>query len=365
MNDDKIKQPGKSNRGGSVLGRAIAARKRRRRVANCKSITPLPEESPHPKPKRKDKLQERRNVIATLNVLRRKFSAAADEFPELGHVAIQRDKDGMYPAIYVGYESTSSKFPALYWVRAEKMPREGNEAGYPTKHWLRFFDGGKYDVPTMINIVRKFSELAWIAGEIVAKMDGNILPVSKTKLWVKSLEEYWILMLLRFKQRQWLTLSYPKSKVTLLTGDEPKPRPANKGEPCFCCVENLFLESAVLCEVLLANLANEQDYITLNVTNRTITIGTQPITITSERVWDFIKDLVSAAKSDRLVPVLDGAQNNKNNFDQLRRKVGGTDNLKKLVISTRDGYKLSPAVKVLNSGQVSIRKTYQKRQRAT
>jgi hypothetical protein len=106
------------------------------------------------------------------------------------------------------------------------------------------------------------------------------------------------------------------------------------------------------------------EYIALDVATRTITIGTKPTPITSERVWNFIKDLVSAAKDDRLVPMLDGGQNNKNNIDQLRRKVG-KDNLKKLVILTGDGYKLSPDVKVLNSGQVGIRKTKVKRLRAT
>jgi hypothetical protein len=338
---------------------------RRKKVANCKSIAPLPEESPPPKPKRKDKPQERSTVIATLKVLQRQFEDASNEFPELCHVAIQRGKDGMYPAIHVGYETTSSKFRPLYWMRDEKMSREDDEVGYPTKHWLHFFDGGKYDVDTIMKIVHRFSDLAWIAGEIVAKMDGNILPVSKTKLWVTSWEEYWILMILRFKQRRWLTIPYSKSEITILGGDTPKPRPANEGEPCFCWVENLFLESAMLCEVLLANLASEQDYITLNVTTRTIKIGTEPITITSERVWNFIKDLVSAAKTDLIVPKFDGAQDNKNNFDQLRRIVGGKDNLKKLIIPMRGGYKLFPAIKVLNSGQVGIRKTKLKRQRAT
>jgi hypothetical protein len=106
------------------------------------------------------------------------------------------------------------------------------------------------------------------------------------------------------------------------------------------------------------DLETGMEYTTINVANRTIIIGVDSFTITSERVWDFIKDLIFAAKSDDLVPIFEGPKNNKNNIDQLRRIVGGPDNLKKLVTSMGDGYKLSPTAKVLNSGQVGIKKTY-------
>jgi hypothetical protein len=131
----------------------------------------------------------------------------------------------------------------------------------------------------------------------------------------------------------------------------------------LCLQETIFSgkpEKALKSETM----ENGIEYIAINIATRTITFGAKPIVITSERIWNFIKDVVSAAKYDRFVPLIEGAQKNKNNIDQLRRKVG-KDNLKKLVISAGDGYKLSPNVKVLNSGQVGIRKTKLKRQRAT
>jgi hypothetical protein len=97
-------------------------------------------------------------------------------------------------------------------------------------------------------------------------------------------------------------------------------------------------------------------YSAIDVATRTITIGEKSTTITSEIVWEFIKDLITASKADRLVPRYTGKQDNKNNVDRLRLAVG-KDNLKKLIISTGDGYKLSPDVKLLNSGQIGIRKT--------
>lgn len=110
---------------------------------------------------------------------------------------------------------------------------------------------------------------------------------------------------------------------------------------------------------------NLPDYRALNLAERTITIGIKPYFITSERVWDFLKDLCTAFKEDRIVPMYEGAIKNKNAVDQLRRKVGGKDNLRKLIIFIKGGYKIKSEVKILYSGQKGIRKTHLKKARAT
>ncbi|MHC4488581.1 MAG: hypothetical protein ACYSW7_05305 [Planctomycetota bacterium] len=98
------------------------------------------------------------------------------------------------------------------------------------------------------------------------------------------------------------------------------------------------------------------DYRAVDLAKRTVTIGAGMWPITSEKVWDFIKDLCSAFKNDRLISRFEGAQDNKNNVDQLRRQIGG-DNLHKLIILDNGVYKLNPEVKILGGGQIGIRKT--------
>ncbi len=97
-------------------------------------------------------------------------------------------------------------------------------------------------------------------------------------------------------------------------------------------------------------------YRALDLAKRTVTIGITTYPITSEKVWNFSKDLCSALKNDRLISRFEGAQDNKNNVDQLRRQIG-RDNLHKLIILGNGVYKLNPETKILNSGQVGIRKT--------
>jgi len=109
---------------------------------------------------------------------------------------------------------------------------------------------------------------------------------------------------------------------------------------------------------------NLPDYRAVNLAKRTITIGAKPNPITSERVWDFLKDLCSAFRQDRIVPLIEGNVNNKNAVDQLRRLIG-RDRLHSLVVFVKGGYKLNPEVKILDSGQIGIRKTHLKKARAT
>ncbi len=98
------------------------------------------------------------------------------------------------------------------------------------------------------------------------------------------------------------------------------------------------------------------DYRALDLARRTVAIGTGTHPITSEKVWDFLKNLCSAFKDDRLVPTFDGATNNKNNVDRLRKKIGN-DALHKLILFVDGGYRLSPEVKILNGAQIGIRRT--------
>jgi hypothetical protein len=100
-------------------------------------------------------------------------------------------------------------------------------------------------------------------------------------------------------------------------------------------------------------------YRALDLAKRTVTIGVKTHVITSKNIWDFLKDLCSAFRDDRLVPRLEGAPDNKNNVDQLRKQVGGKDNLHKLILFVRGGgYKLNPDVRILGGGQIGIRKTH-------
>jgi hypothetical protein len=105
---------------------------------------------------------------------------------------------------------------------------------------------------------------------------------------------------------------------------------------------------------------NLPDYRALNLAKRTLTIGGRTYPITSEKVWDFIKDLCSLLKSDRIVAYMEGAVNNKNAVDQLRKLIG-KENLHNFLVFVSGGYKLNPEVKILDSGQIGIRKTRLKR----
>lgn len=99
------------------------------------------------------------------------------------------------------------------------------------------------------------------------------------------------------------------------------------------------------------------DYIALDLAKRTVTMGTKIHPITSEKVWDFLKNLCSAFKDDRLVPRYDGATNNKNNVDQFRRLIG-KEALHEFIVFLNHGYKLNPEVEIIGGGQISIRKTH-------
>ena len=103
--------------------------------------------------------------------------------------------------------------------------------------------------------------------------------------------------------------------------------------------------------------ANLPDYRAFNLAQRTITIGAKTYPITSEKVWDFLKDLCSNLRYDRITAYVEGERDNKNAVDQLRKQIGN-DNLHKLVIPVKgSGYKLNTEVKILYSGQKGIRKT--------
>ena len=110
-----------------------------------------------------------------------------------------------------------------------------------------------------------------------------------------------------------------------------------------------------------ANAAQDEpkipDYVALDLSKRTVTIGADSHIVTSEKVWDFLKDLCSARRDDRLVSRNDGVTNNKNNVDQLRKQIRKSA-LHKVILFMDGGYKLNPEVKILEGGQVGIRKTH-------
>lgn len=197
-------------------------------------------------------------AIAKLGVLQRQFEEAYKKVPELGHVVVQRGEDGTYPILQDGLECACSRHPGLLTRWEAGMYRGPEERGYPTKHWLRFFDSGKVDACAALHLMDEFDDLASRAGAIAATLDDTILPVSKADLWVTSPTEYWVLLLHHVHPPKRWTLAYPKTKTIPRTGEESEQRPAKKGEPYFCWLSNLYLESALACGELVSR-AQSQD----------------------------------------------------------------------------------------------------------
>ena len=96
---------------------------------------------------------------------------------------------------------------------------------------------------------------------------------------------------------------------------------------------------------------------TIDVASRTITIGTKSIVIMNETVWEFIRELIANYRYDRIVPRWEGNNDNKSSNDTLRRYLGGGKVIREVIIYPKGGYKLNPTIKILNGGQIGIRKT--------
>ncbi len=97
-------------------------------------------------------------------------------------------------------------------------------------------------------------------------------------------------------------------------------------------------------------------YISIDCSKRMLTVGEKSYVITSENEWDFIRKLIADMNSDEITPRFDGGIDYKNYVDSLRRRIGA-ENLRQVVTGNRDGYRMNPRVKVLNSGQIGIRRS--------
>ena len=129
-------------------------------------------------------------------------------------------------------------------------------------------------------------------------------------------------------------------------------------QPDTVNIGNFGPDSESLSEVLekFFSQSKEPLYCAIDCARRSVAIGAETFVITSETQWDFIRLLISNTKFDKLTPRFEGTKDNKNTVDALRRNLS-SKNLKKILTSDRDGYRLHPNVKVLNDGQIGIRKT--------
>ena len=109
----------------------------------------------------------------------------------------------------------------------------------------------KQCMTTNYDMLGRFCKLASEAGKIVGSMDNIILPISKTELWVKDPEEYWLLLLHR--------LCLPQHDLWFVPEDENTPnltlsmRQARENEPYIAVLDNVFLSSAMACGRLAAS----------------------------------------------------------------------------------------------------------------
>jgi len=197
-------------------------------------------------------------IASQLRILENQFADAAKTFPTIRHIIAQRSKDGIDPIV----PDMLTHSCRLWDEKIGRWPRCDDEQGYPTKHWL-FFVGSlsqcelseKQCMAANYDMLGRFCELAYKAGEIVSTMDNSILPISKTELWVRDPEEYWLLLLYYFYPPQRDFWFIPEGKT--LADGELKMRPAQKGEPYSAVLENLFLLSALACGKLRENLQND------------------------------------------------------------------------------------------------------------
>jgi len=97
-------------------------------------------------------------------------------------------------------------------------------------------------------------------------------------------------------------------------------------------------------------------YREINIAERTITIGSEIMSIDAEKVWDLLKELWSNSKHGGIVFRKDGKENRKNEVDSFRKTVGGAENCRLFIQFGKDGYKLNPSVKIKYGLQYSHKK---------
>lgn len=97
-------------------------------------------------------------------------------------------------------------------------------------------------------------------------------------------------------------------------------------------------------------------YVAINAAAQAVTFGCQSYKVTSVQAWDFLKTLISNKRNQRITPRFDDGHNWKNAVDTLRRQIG-KENLRLLIVTSRDGYYLQPSVEIKYSAQRGIRRT--------
>ena len=196
-------------------------------------------------------------IISRLDVLKKQFEDMAKTYPQLNHILLQQSEDGIDPIV----PDMLTHSCRLWDEKIGRWPRYDNERGYPTKHWLLFVgslsQSGLSESQRMAanyDMLGRFCKLAEEAGKTVNLMDSNILPISKTKLWVRDPEEYWLLLLHQL---------YPPQHDFWFKKNENLPdnvglsmRQAKENEPYSAILNDVFLSSAIACGTLLEKLQN-------------------------------------------------------------------------------------------------------------
>ncbi len=295
-----------------------------------------------------------------LEILQDQFNAAAKEFPGMMHTISQQSKEGFDPILSSGNIWDS---PDCLYVWMADKPREPEEQGYPTSHWLERSILQKWNVLAAYDV---FCSVADEAGKLLIDIAPK-MPELKG-LWVEGEAEYWVLALHRLNPRPEWTTIIPGGK-TLLTGNEPESREAQPGESFISIMDNVFLQSALACAELLKRTKEtpaktdsgggknkEVVYIEINLATHIVTVGTRQHPITSDKVWMFIKILVEDKQQHKATPREDGRINWKNARDMLRRKIGKTAT-GQMIICSGGCYALDPNVVIKGTGQIGIHRT--------
>lgn len=175
--------------------------------------------------------------MTDINILQRQFEAAAQKYPGLQHTIVQRSKEGCDPV----FPSPWNDENLVYWWGPD-FPREANEKGYPSWHYLSRSCLQKWDVGAAYDVCCSLTEEA---GKLLID-----LPELKG-LWVERKDEYWLLALHRiYPDTKWTTVAFKRGEK-ILTGDtNPEHRPAKTGESYYETLGSVFLKSALLCEKL-------------------------------------------------------------------------------------------------------------------
>ena len=171
--------------------------------------------------------------MTDIKILQGQFEAAAQKYPGLDSIIIQKSKTGDEPPD-IGYSLKD-------WIGLYNpgVSRTAKEKGYPSKHFLLL--SSCFEESNVVNDLCR--SLTTQAGKLLID-----LPELKD-LWIEMESEYWILALHRI-------YAYPRSIFVVTTGElfdisvngiKYNERPPKKGEGYVEKLENVFLKSALFC----------------------------------------------------------------------------------------------------------------------